>query len=66
MYEYIAAYLFKAKIVEPEERFISREQHGDSTILGAFYAPCFRSNRDAQKKVVVAELPSSDAVAQLI
>jgi hypothetical protein len=38
MYEYIAAYLLKARIVEPEETFIAREQHDNSTRLGTFYA----------------------------
>jgi hypothetical protein len=36
MYEYIVACLLKARIVEPEETFIAREQHGNSTRLGAF------------------------------
>jgi hypothetical protein len=32
-WEHIVAYVFKARIVEPEESSISREQHGNSTRL---------------------------------
>jgi hypothetical protein len=36
--ENIVAYLLKAKIVEPEEKFTARKQHANNTWLGVLYA----------------------------